>query len=86
MERWIITLVEVMDWVPVSDMQTVTIIMEFYKEKGVAIETLGLGEVGLAASIVLITGTKGKRQIASNSQISIYLGIGKKTKVTQNWL
>lgn len=58
----------------VSAMSIVDII-ELYKKKKVEIQTLGLGEVGVAACLILAAGTPGQRKVARHCQLSLYLGL-----------
>lgn len=58
----------------ISAMMIVDII-EFYKKNNIEIRTLAFGEIGIAASLVLASGTKGNRFIAPNCQLSLYLGL-----------
>lgn len=50
-------------------------IIEFYKSKNIQIQTIGFGEVGIAAALILAAGTKGFRKLAKHAQVSLYLGL-----------
>jgi ATP-dependent Clp protease, protease subunit len=55
---------------------TVVDIIEFYKKKNMQIQTVGFGEVGPAAGIILAAGTKGGRKIAAHSQVCLRMTPG----------
>jgi ATP-dependent Clp protease, protease subunit len=58
----------------VSAMSVVDIV-EHYKKKNISIQTVGLGELGAAASLILCAGTKGQRRAASHAQLSLHVGL-----------
>ncbi|MFX0132601.1 MAG: ATP-dependent Clp protease proteolytic subunit [Candidatus Hodarchaeota archaeon] len=61
----------------VSAMSVVDV-MQYLKDNTkhkVNIETFGFGEIGIAAALILTAGTKGFRNVASHSQLGLYLGI-----------
>lgn len=49
-------------------------IMEHYKKK-VPLHTVGLGELGIAGSVILAAGSKGCRRAASHAKLSLYVGL-----------
>lgn len=51
-------------------------IIEFYKRKGVTIQTIGFGELGAAAALILAAGTGGMRRAAAHCHISLHFGTG----------
>lgn len=58
----------------VSAMSVVDI-LERYKRKGLAIQTVGLGEIGVAAGLIVAAGSPGQRHLTANCQLSLYLGM-----------
>lgn len=58
----------------VSAMSIVDII-ELYKRRNVEIQTLGFGEAGVAACLILASGTPRQRKVAAHCQLSLYLGL-----------
>ena len=51
-------------------------IVEFYKGKGVRVQTMGFGELGAAAALILAVGTEGLRWAAPHCHISLHFGAG----------
>lgn len=49
--------------------------LEFYKSQDTKIQTMGIGEIGIAAALVLAAGTKGSRKIATHALLSLRLGL-----------
>jgi ATP-dependent Clp protease protease subunit len=58
----------------ISSMSIVDII-EYYKKKDTRIQTMGFGEIGVAAGLILAAGTLGFRKVAAHSRLSLRLGI-----------
>ena len=58
----------------VSAMSIVDII-ELYKRRNVEIQTLGFGEAGVAACLILASGTPRQRKVAAHCQLSLDLGL-----------
>jgi ATP-dependent Clp endopeptidase proteolytic subunit ClpP len=50
-------------------------IIEFYKNRDITIQTMGFGEIGIAGGLILTSGSKGFRKMATHSQLSLYLGV-----------
>jgi len=58
----------------VSAMSVVDII-ELYKRMQVDVETVGMGELGVAGCLIVAAGTRGHRKLAAHCQLSLYVGL-----------
>lgn len=55
-----------------TEMYAIYDMMEFIKNKGIAISTIGIGKVMSAGLILLGAGTKGKRKISKNTRLMLH--------------